>query len=71
MEYGDEGAKPNMMASDMSADMNATGSTRSDSLGALDHVTQQNQNGPKPPIKRRAPIACKRFGSYVGPLGES
>ncbi|CCF33732.1 hypothetical protein CH063_05865 [Colletotrichum higginsianum] len=60
MEYGDEGAKPNMMASDMSADMNATGSTRSDSLGALDHTTQQNQNGPKPPIKRRAPIACKR-----------
>ncbi|GKT42593.1 uncharacterized protein ColSpa_02774 [Colletotrichum spaethianum] len=59
----DEDAKPNMMALDMNSNMSATGSVRSESLGAFDPVTQQN--GSKPPIKRRAPIACRRFVPYI------
>ncbi|EFQ32710.1 uncharacterized protein GLRG_07854 [Colletotrichum graminicola M1.001] len=54
----DEDTKPIMMDLEMNASMSATGSVRSDSLGAFDPITQQN--GPKPPIKRRAPIACRR-----------
>ncbi|GKT69359.1 zinc transcription factor [Colletotrichum tofieldiae] len=64
----DDDAKPNMMALDMNANMSAAGSVRSDSLGAFDPVAQQN--GPKPPIKRRAPIACRRFVPSDSPLGE-
>ncbi|KAI8252538.1 putative transcriptional regulatory protein [Colletotrichum sp. SAR 10_98] len=53
----DEDAKPNLMALDMSANA----SVRSDSLNAFDHpdMQQQQQQGPKAPIKRRAPIACR------------
>ncbi|KAJ0357183.1 hypothetical protein COL154_010385 [Colletotrichum chrysophilum] len=52
----DEDAKPNLMALDMSANA----SVRSDSLNAFDHPDmQQQQQGPKAPIKRRAPIACR------------
>ncbi|KAJ0281422.1 hypothetical protein Brms1b_005015 [Colletotrichum noveboracense] len=52
----DEDAKPNLMALDMSA----SASVRSDSLNAFDHPDmQQHQQGPKAPIKRRAPIACR------------
>ncbi|KAK1968699.1 hypothetical protein LY78DRAFT_631317, partial [Colletotrichum sublineola] len=54
----DGDTKPSMMDLDMNTSMSATGSVRSDSLGAFDPLTQQN--GPKPPIKRRAPIACRR-----------
>ncbi|KAF3797033.1 hypothetical protein GCG54_00008999 [Colletotrichum gloeosporioides] len=50
----DEDAKPNLMALDMSA----SASVRSDSLNAFDHPDMQQQ-GPKAPIKRRAPIACR------------
>ncbi|KAI8298812.1 putative transcriptional regulatory protein [Colletotrichum sp. SAR11_59] len=51
----DEDAKPNLMALDMSANA----SVRSDSLNAFDHPDMQQQQGPKAPIKRRAPIACR------------
>ncbi|KAK2777866.1 hypothetical protein CKAH01_11912 [Colletotrichum kahawae] len=53
----DEDAKPNLMALDMSANA----SVRSDSLNAFDHpdMLQQQQQGPKAPIKRRARIACR------------
>ncbi|OHE99800.1 hypothetical protein CORC01_04936 [Colletotrichum orchidophilum] len=38
--------------------MSSNVSVRSESIGAFDSATQQ-PNGPKPPIKRRSPIACR------------
>lgn len=57
----DEDAKPNLMALDMSPNA----SVRSDSPNAFDHPDMQQQQGPKAPIKRRAPIACRRFVTLV------
>ncbi|TEA01997.1 hypothetical protein C8034_v002399 [Colletotrichum sidae] len=53
----DEDAKPNLMALDMSANS----SVRSESLNPFDPAAPvtQAQAGQKPPIKRRAPIACR------------
>nr|XP_036589160.1 uncharacterized protein CTRU02_01207 [Colletotrichum truncatum]KAF6800802.1 hypothetical protein CTRU02_01207 [Colletotrichum truncatum] len=51
----DEDTKPNVMALEMSANV----SVRSDSLNAYDPVPQ-SQGESRPPIKRRAPIACRR-----------
>ncbi|KAF9879563.1 hypothetical protein CkaCkLH20_03106 [Colletotrichum karsti] len=51
----DEDAKPNLMTLDMSANA----SVRSESVNPYDPIVPQGQAGPKPPIKRRAPIACR------------
>ncbi|KAL4405155.1 hypothetical protein CABS03_13337 [Colletotrichum abscissum] len=51
----DEETKPNLTTLNMSSNV----SVRSESIGAFDPATQQ-QNGSKPPIKRRSPIACRR-----------
>ncbi|TDZ38653.1 putative transcriptional regulatory protein [Colletotrichum spinosum] len=53
----DEDAKPNLMALDMSANS----SVRSEYLNPFDPAAPvtQAQAGQKPPIKRRAPIACR------------
>ncbi|KAI3527351.1 hypothetical protein CSPX01_17038 [Colletotrichum filicis] len=51
----DEETKPNLTTLNMSSNA----SVRSESIGAFDPATQQ-QNGSKPPIKRRSPIACRR-----------
>ncbi|KAK1482283.1 hypothetical protein CTAM01_13633 [Colletotrichum tamarilloi] len=50
----DEETKPNPTTLNMSSNV----SVRSESISAFDPATQQ-QNGSKPPIKRRSPIACR------------